>query len=119
MQGLVSHQTPGNLVKLIEENIKQAEKQQTLRERALKVHDVLAQSKFGEAWTPYPFNSGYFMSFRVVSNQAELLRTRLLTERHIGTIAIQDSYLRVAYSGIDDIDIRPLYDEVYSMAASL
>ena len=68
---------------------------------------------------PLPFNSGYFMSFRVVSNQAELLRTRLLTERHIGTIAIQDSYLRVAYSGIDDIDIRPLYDEVYSMAASL
>ena len=68
---------------------------------------------------PVPFNSGYFMSFRVVSERAETIRQRLLDERQIGTIAIQNSLLRIAYSSIDETDLKPLYEEVYSMAASV
>ncbi len=65
---------------------------------------------------PLPFNSGYFMSFRVKGDHAEDLRTELLHNRKIGTIAIQDTYLRVAYSSIVADKIKPLYREIYEAA---
>ena len=37
------------------------EKFAIMKARAAKVKQVLAQERFASVWTPYPFNSGYFM----------------------------------------------------------
>lgn len=49
---------------------------------------------------PFPFNSGYFMTFRVPGNRSEELRQALL-KRGVGTISIRPDCLRVAYSSVD------------------
>jgi aspartate/methionine/tyrosine aminotransferase len=41
-----------------------AAKKEVLRARAARVHEVLRKPQYAEAWTPYPFNSGYFMCVR-------------------------------------------------------
>jgi hypothetical protein len=91
---------------------------QLLAERYRLVRKIV-DAKPTDVLAPLAFNSGYFMSYRVLSNRAELLRQRLLDERQIGTIAIQDAYLRIAYSAVSLDQIEPLYDEVYAMAQSV
>jgi aspartate/methionine/tyrosine aminotransferase len=54
-----------------------------------------------------PFNSGYFMTFSY-SGDAEKLRQHLLDRYGIGTISIQNAYLRVAYSSVELEDIEEL-----------
>ena len=48
-----------------------------LKARARRVKEVLANPKYGDAWTPYPFNSGYFMCLRLRGVNAERVRVRL------------------------------------------
>ncbi len=62
-----------------------------------------------------PFNSGYFMAF-TCSGSAEDLRLYLLDTYGIGTISIQDTYLRIAYSSVDIENIENLYDTLYKAA---
>ena len=64
---------------------------------------------------PLPCNSGYFMSFRCIGLSAETLR-RALLERGVGTIAVKDRYLRVAFAGIDAEDLPELYEEIFRVA---
>ena len=91
----------------------QAEKQQTLRERAVKVHEVLAQSKFGEAWTPYPFNSGYFMCVRLAGGvDAEELRVHLLDKYGVGVIATDSTDIRVAFSCLAVDQVEEVFDSL-------
>jgi aspartate/methionine/tyrosine aminotransferase len=66
-----------------------------------------------------PFNSGYFMTFQCKGFSAEALRQRLLAERGIGTVSIQEKYLRVAFSSVDEEDIAELYREIHALAAEL
>jgi aspartate/methionine/tyrosine aminotransferase len=65
-----------------------------------------------------PFNSGYFMSFYCASINAETLRQRLLS-KGIGSIALGDAYLRVAFSSIEEEDIPTVYQAIYDEAAAL
>jgi len=65
-----------------------------------------------------PCNSGYFMSFRCRGLSAESLRQSLL-ERGVGTIAVRDEYLRVAFAGIDAQDLPALYEEIFQAAEAL
>ncbi|HKK48468.1 MAG TPA: aminotransferase class I/II-fold pyridoxal phosphate-dependent enzyme [Alkalispirochaeta sp.] len=67
---------------------------------------------------PLPCNSGYFMSFRCRGLSAESLRQALL-ERGVGTIAVRDEYLRVAFAGIDAQDLPALYEEIFQAAETL
>jgi hypothetical protein len=67
---------------------------------------------------PLPCNSGYFMSFRCRGLSAERLRTALL-DRGVGTIAVRDEYLRVAFAGIDAADLPALYEEIFATAETL
>ena len=68
--------------------------------------------------TPMPFNSGYFLSF-FFPGKAEALRQTLLRDRGIGTIAIGEDYLRVAYASVDHEVIRPLFEEIFAAAQDL
>ncbi|HUW41932.1 MAG TPA: aminotransferase class I/II-fold pyridoxal phosphate-dependent enzyme [Rectinemataceae bacterium] len=66
-----------------------------------------------------PFNSGYFMSFECRGISAEALRVKLLEERGIGTISMQDRYLRVAFSSVEEGGIAELYREIAAAAVAL
>ncbi|MDR2093953.1 MAG: aminotransferase class I/II-fold pyridoxal phosphate-dependent enzyme [Treponema sp.] len=69
--------------------------------------------------TPLPFNSGYFMSFQCKGVNAELLRRELLSKHGIGTIALGEQFLRIAYSGVDLEKIPLMYRIIYKTAESL
>jgi aspartate/methionine/tyrosine aminotransferase len=91
----------------------------TLKSRALKVREVLADERFSEVWTPYPFNSGYFMCLKMKTLGAEEFRSRLLEERGIGVIAVGSSDVRVAFSCVEENDIPQLFDEMLACAKEM
>jgi aspartate/methionine/tyrosine aminotransferase len=89
-----------------------------LKARYEKVREIVAARK-SVALTPLPFNSGYFMSFRLERGKAEDLRKALLVGDGIGTIAIDERCLRVAYSSVDVDRLEELYDLIYRAAEKL
>jgi aspartate/methionine/tyrosine aminotransferase len=89
-----------------------------IERRYLKVREILRVSDTPQRLEPLPFNSGYFMSFRCNGINAETLRLELLG-KGIGTIAIQEKYLRVAFSAVDLEDIPGLFDTIYETADEL
>jgi aspartate/methionine/tyrosine aminotransferase len=89
-----------------------------LRERYACARSILARRK-STAVEPLPFNSGYFMSFRLLRGTAEDLRKALLAGSGIGTIAINERCLRVALSSVDVEKLEELFDLIYSTAEKL
>jgi aspartate/methionine/tyrosine aminotransferase len=89
------------------------EKFETLKRRALRVKEVLADPRYAQAWEVYPFNSGYFMCLRLKSVAAEALRVHLLDRYGVGLISIGESNLRVAFSCIEEEDIQALFDIIF------
>lgn len=69
--------------------------------------------------TALPFNSGYFMCFNCKGVSAEDLRVALLNKYGIGTIAIDDSHLRVAFSSLEENQIEKVYATIYQAAEEL
>jgi aspartate/methionine/tyrosine aminotransferase len=88
-----------------------------LKRRYATVREIVSGGSAGPL-TPLPFNSGYFMAFSCTGISAEQLRRSLLDEG-IGTIAIGDEYLRVAFSTIDEQDLPDLYSAIYAAADRL
>jgi aspartate/methionine/tyrosine aminotransferase len=86
-----------------------------LRGRFLSVKAILA-SRTSDVLRPLPFNSGYFLSFRLLKGRAEDLRTELLMKDGVGTIAIDERVLRVAFSSVDLPDLEALFALVYAAA---
>ncbi len=68
---------------------------------------------------PLPFNSGYFMSLHLNSADAEKVRQSLLNNDGIGTIAIDSSTLRVAFSSLEEDKIEAVYSAIYRTAEEL
>jgi aspartate/methionine/tyrosine aminotransferase len=92
-------------------------KREVLASRYRAVRRIVTE-RSSEWLTPLPFNSGYFMAFTCNEISAEKLRLALL-DKGVGTIAIGEKYLRVAYSTIDERDLAELYDEVFTTAEEL
>ena len=90
-----------------------------LRERYIKIKTILERHADDPVLDPLTFNSGYFMSYKLKKGSAEALRLKLLNEEGIGTISIQDKYLRVAFSAVDLEDIEDLYEKIYRAASEL
>jgi aspartate/methionine/tyrosine aminotransferase len=86
-----------------------------LKERYEKSMKILS-SKKSAVISPLPFNSGYFMSFRLARGDAEKLRKVLLMDHGVGTIALDERLLRVAYSSVDVEELEELYDIIYATA---
>ena len=80
-----------------------------LKERALKVKKVASDSRYAKLWEVYPSHAGYFMCLSLKSASAELVRQRLLDEHGIGTIALGETGLRVAYSCLEESDIETVF----------
>ncbi|WNQ12819.1 aminotransferase class I/II-fold pyridoxal phosphate-dependent enzyme [Paenibacillus aurantius] len=89
------------------------EKFAIMKGRANKVKDVLDSGKYDGAWEYYPFNSGYFMCLKLKTVHAEELRQHLLNEYGVGTIALGETDLRVAFSCIEENGIEELFDLIH------
>jgi aspartate/methionine/tyrosine aminotransferase len=89
-----------------------------LKERYLTVKKCV-QTRNCDLLTPWPFNSGYFLTFECHSIDAEKLRLYLLSEHGIGVVAVSPRLLRVAYSGLDTQNIPDFFKQLWSAAAYL
>ena len=90
-----------------------------LESRYKKVRAFVDARKGNAVLTALPFNSGYFMCFRCNGISSEDLRQKLLNEYGIGTIAIDNAHLRVAFSSLDDGIIEQVYATIYKAAEEL
>lgn len=90
-----------------------AEKVAILKSRANRTKQVLDSGDYDDAWEYYPFNSGYFMCLKLKTVNAEDLRQHALHHYGIGTIAMGPTDLRVAFSCIEEEDIKQLFDLLY------
>lgn len=89
------------------------EKFQVMKGRALKTKAVLNSGKYEKAWDYYPFNSGYFMCLKLKTVDAEKLRVHLLDKYGVGTISINKTDLRIAFSCIAEENIQELFDIIH------
>lgn len=94
-------------------------KNRILQQRAQRVQEVLKDPKYQTAWTPYPFNSGYFMCLRLKTVDAEALRCHLLDRYGVGLIAVDARNLRVAFSCLEETDVAELFDTVLKAVEDL
>ena len=83
-----------------------------LKDRALKVQQVTNDSRYANLWDVYPSHAGYFICLSLKSGNAESVRQTLLNEHGIGTIALSETELRVAYSCINLTDIEEVFSKV-------
>jgi aspartate/methionine/tyrosine aminotransferase len=90
-----------------------------IQARYKKVRALVDARKGHPALRAMPFNSGYFMSFRCASGDAESLRQKLLCRYGIGTIAIDEHTLRIAFSSLEDECIETVYTAIYQAAEEL
>jgi aspartate/methionine/tyrosine aminotransferase len=90
-----------------------AAKVQLLKNRAVKIKEILKNPKYDDAWEMYPFNSGYFMCLKLKSVDAEELRVHILDKYKVGTISINQTDLRIAFSCVDEENLAELFDAVY------
>lgn len=89
------------------------EKFEIMKGRANKVKELLDSGKYGDVWDYYPFNSGYFMCLKLKHVGAEELRSHLLHQYGVGTIALGETDLRIAFSCIEENGLEELFDTVY------
>ncbi|MGP1587334.1 MAG: aminotransferase class I/II-fold pyridoxal phosphate-dependent enzyme [Treponemataceae bacterium] len=110
------------LLKAFEDPMLEKEKEEfkcILEGRYRKARDFLKSKKGHPVLTPMPFNSGYFMSLRCNGINAEILRQKLLFEHEVGTIAIDEKTLRIAFSSLNKRDIDSTYEIIYKTAEEL
>ncbi|MFU8770060.1 MAG: aminotransferase class I/II-fold pyridoxal phosphate-dependent enzyme, partial [Desulfotignum sp.] len=88
------------------------EKFHLLKQRAAKIKTVLADPAYRSGFDVYPFNSGYFMCIRLKDVAAEKLRLHLLDNYGVGLIAIGERNIRVAFSCLEESDVKTLFDIV-------
>lgn len=88
-----------------------------LERRYKAVKAYLAGHRAPDSLKVLPFNSGYFMCFECRGVSAEQLRLTLL-DQGIGTISIQDKWLRVAFSAVEEGQVPELFDAIYAAAAA-
>jgi len=95
------------------------EKRNILKRRANRVKVLLNNDRFDDAWTYYPFNSGYFMCLKLIDGNAEQLRLHLLDHYGVGTIAIGKTDLRIAFSCIEEDGLEELFNLIYQAVHDL
>jgi aspartate/methionine/tyrosine aminotransferase len=92
------------------------EKFSILKRRFEKITKIFSDHpEYDEFFTALPFNSGYFMCVRILSGNAEKVRSILLEKYSTGVIAQKD-VIRIAFSSvpIDSIDL--MFGNLYNAA---
>jgi len=89
------------------------QKYEIMKARGLKVKEVLNNNDYSDEFTYYPFNSGYFMCLKLKNVDAEKLRVHLLDKYGVGTISVNKTDLRIAFSCIEVDQVQELFDIIY------
>ncbi|MCE2401954.1 aminotransferase class I/II-fold pyridoxal phosphate-dependent enzyme [Candidatus Poribacteria bacterium] len=89
-----------------------------LRARAVKVKQVTTDARYANLWEVYPSHAGYFICLCLKSGNAEKVRQTLLNEYGIGTIALSNTELRVAYSCLEEADIEDVFSVIAQVIQS-
>lgn len=94
-------------------------KYHTLKQRfdVLKA-ELQRRIEFETAFSPLPFNSGYFMCIRPHGIDAEAVRKHLLEKYDTGVIAI-NGLIRVAFSSVSADDIPVILDNIFKACKEL
>ncbi len=112
-----SHLSQTILVKSMEdenyETCKQ-EKFNLLKSRVFAIKEVLKDPKYADGFDVYPFNSGYYLCIHLQGVNADELRYHLLDNYGTGLISIGEDNLRVAFSCLDEKDVKTLFDNILS-----
>jgi aspartate/methionine/tyrosine aminotransferase len=95
------------------------EKFEIMKGRADKIKSLMDAHKYDDAWTCYPFNSGYFICLKIKKVDADDLRMHLLNQYGVGTIALSKTDLRIAFSRIDQENIEDMFELIYQGAKDL
>ena len=90
----------------------QSEKVAVLRKRAEVTAVECGRPEYRDCWDVYPFNSGYFMCLRLKGADADTVRLRLLDEHGVGTIALGEANLRVAFSCLTEAQIPGVFQAI-------
>jgi aspartate/methionine/tyrosine aminotransferase len=90
------------------------EKFTLLKQRAALIKETLKNPEYASFFDVYPFNSGYFMCIRLKDVDAEQLRLHLLDAYGVGLIAIGEKNIRIAFSCLEEKDVKPLFDIIVS-----
>jgi aspartate/methionine/tyrosine aminotransferase len=90
-----------------------------LKDRYDEMKRVLSGGDYADAFRPYPFNAGYFMCLELLHTDAERLRKHLLDAYGVGTIAISDRDMRIAFSCLEREQIKDLFDILYTAIKDL
>ncbi|MNZ68725.1 putative N-acetyl-LL-diaminopimelate aminotransferase [compost metagenome] len=96
-----------------------AEKFEIMKRRANRVKSLLDSGRYGDVLKYYPFNSGYFMCLKLQGVTAEAVRVHLLNHYGIGTIALGETDLRVAFSCIEEENLEELFDTIFKAVNEL
>jgi aspartate/methionine/tyrosine aminotransferase len=80
-----------------------------LRARAAATGVECRRPEYQDCWDVYPYNSGYFMCLRLKGADADTVRMRLLDEHGVGTIALGEANLRVAFSCLTEAQIPGVF----------
>jgi aspartate/methionine/tyrosine aminotransferase len=108
-----------NALKSPEFHVQKEQKFHIMKGRANRVKELLDSGKFGGDWTYYPFNSGYFMCLKLSGANAEAVRQRLLEAYGVGTIALGETDLRVAFSCIEESQLEDLFDRIHQAVTDI
>lgn len=90
----------------------QAAKVAILGARAARTAAASRDPAHADCWDVYPFNAGYFMCLRLKGAGAEAVRRRLLAEHGVGTIALGERELRVAFSCLAEEQIPEVFARI-------
>lgn len=90
---------------------------ETLKRRALKVKAVASDARYSKLWEVYPSHAGYFTCLNLKSGNAEMVRQKLLDDHGIGTIALGETELRIAYSCLEASDIESVFEMIAQVMA--
>lgn len=97
----------------------QAAKVELLRQRYATTVQECRRSEYADLWDVYPFNSGYFMCLRLKDMDADTVRVKLLDDYGVGTIALGQSNLRVAFSCLNEEQILGVFRAIASAIRDL
>lgn len=90
-----------------------------MKGRAASFKRVLKENNFSDQFDFYPFNSGYFMCLKLKKVDAEELRVYLLDKYGVGTISVNKTDLRLAFSCLDEADTDDLFKIIYQACGEL
>jgi aspartate/methionine/tyrosine aminotransferase len=102
-----------NALQSLEFQAQKHQKLEILKKRAVQVKQILNQGHYNDAWDYYPFNSGYFMCLKLKGVKAETLRLHLLDQYGVGVISLGESDVRVAFSCVEEQELKQLFDLIY------